>query len=97
MATSGDYQNYFEKDGVRYSHTIDPSSGRPITHRLASVTVIHSSCMKADGLATAINVLGPKKGYDLAQRENLPVFMIIRKNNLFIEKMTRQFQNFLHK
>ncbi len=99
MATSGDYQNYFEKDGIRYSHTIDPTTGRPITHRLASVTVVHSSCMKADALATAINVLGPKKGYELAVKENLLVFMILkeRRGNGFMGKMTPQFEEILLK
>ncbi len=99
MATSGDYQNYFEKDGVRYSHTINPTTGRPITHRLASVTVTHTSCMKADALATAINVLGPEKGYELAVKENLPVFMILkeRSGNDFIGKMTPQFEEILLK
>lgn len=95
VATSGDYRNYFEKDGIRYSHTIDPHSGRPITHQLASVTVIHDSCMVADGLATAINVLGPDKGYQLAQRLNLAVFMIIREENRFVERMTPPFKKFL--
>jgi len=92
MATSGDYHNYFETDGVRYSHTIDPGTGRPITHRLASVTVVHASCMTADALATAIDVLGPGKGYRLALKENLPVFLVIREKDGFVEKMTPQFQ-----
>jgi len=92
MATSGDYRNYFEENGIRYSHTIDPTAGKPITHKLASVTVIHSSCMKADALATAISVLGPDKGFELALKENLAVFLLIRKENLFIEKMTPQFE-----
>lgn len=94
MATSGDYHNYFEKDGVRYSHTIDPNTGRPITHKLASVTVIHASCMTADAMATAIDVLGPEKGYEFALKENLPVFLVIREKDGFIEKMTPPFQAF---
>jgi thiamine biosynthesis lipoprotein len=96
MATSGDYHNYFEKDGVRYSHTIDPSTGRPITHKLASVTVVHASCMTADALATAIDVLGPGKGYELALKENLPVFLVIREKDTFVEKMTPRFQTLLN-
>ncbi|MGD2088623.1 MAG: FAD:protein FMN transferase [Candidatus Aminicenantes bacterium] len=95
MATSGDYFNYFEKDGVRYSHTIDPTTGKPITHKLASVTVIHESCMTADAMATAINVLGPGKGYQLAIKENLAVFMIIRGKAGFIERMTPRFHEIL--
>ena len=95
VATSGDYRNYFEKDGIRYSHTIDPRTGRPITHRLASVTVVHDTCMIADGLATAITVLGPQNGYEFALREELPVFMIVRQQEGFIEKMTPKFKKYL--
>lgn len=95
MATSGDYHNYFEKDGVRYSHTIDPRTGSPITHKLVSVTVIHDSCMYADSMATAINVLGPEEGYRLAIKEHLPVFLIIRTKNGFIEMMTPEFKRIL--
>jgi thiamine biosynthesis lipoprotein len=95
IATSGDYRNYFEKDGVRYSHTIDPRTGMPINHTLASVTVIHGSCMIADGMATAITVLGPDEGYELAIKEELPIFMIVREGNEFVEKMTPSFKQFL--
>jgi thiamine biosynthesis lipoprotein len=95
MATSGDYHNYFEKDGIRYSHTIDPGTGRPITHKLASVTVVHASCMTADALATAIDVLGPGKGYELALKEDLAVFLVIREKDSFVEKMTPRFQALL--
>ncbi|HPG41369.1 MAG TPA: FAD:protein FMN transferase [bacterium] len=95
VATSGDYRNYFEKDGIRYSHTIDPSTGRPITHKLASVTVLHDSCMVADGLATAINVLGPEKGYEFAINQNLMVFMIVKSDTGFVEKMTPGFEKLL--
>jgi thiamine biosynthesis lipoprotein len=95
MATSGDYRNYFEKDGVRYSHTIDPKTGRPISHNLASVTVIKDCCMVADALATAINVLGPEKGYDLAIKENLAVFFILKSDEGFTEKTTPEFERIL--
>ena len=97
MATSGDYFNYFEKDGVRYSHTIDPTTGKPITHKLASVTVLHPSCMTADALATVINVMGPEKGFRLAVRENLAAFFVVRETGSFIEKMTPAFKVFLEK
>ncbi len=95
MATSGDYHNYFERDGVRYSHTIDPRTGRPITHALASVSVIHKSCAYADGLATAINVMGPEKGFAFAEKRNLAVFMIVRQKDGFVEKMTSGFEKLL--
>ena len=95
MATSGDYHNYFERDGVRYSHTIDPRTGRPITHALASVSVIHKSCAYADGLATAINVMGPEKGFAFAEKRNLAVFMIVRQEDGFVEKMTSDFKKMI--
>ena len=95
MATSGDYHNYFERDGIRYSHTIDPRTGRPITHALASVTVLHKSCAYADGLATAINVMGPEKGYAFAEKRNLAVFMIVRQGDGFVEKMTSGFEKMI--
>lgn len=95
MATSGDYHNYFEKDGVRYSHTIDPTTGRPITHNLASVSVVHDNCTYADGLATAIDVMGPDKGFDFAVAKNLPVFMLVKEGDGFAEKMTPAFEALL--
>ena len=95
VATSGDYRNYFEKDGVRYSHTINPKTGKPITHKLASVTVVHEECMIADAYATAINVLGIEKGMQLAEKENLPVLMLIKSKDGFIEKMTPSFEAIL--
>jgi len=95
MATSGDYRNYFEKDGVRYSHTIDPRNGRPITHKLASVTVLHDTCMVADAMATAISVLGPEIGYEFALKQNLLAFMIVKDENGFVEKMTPGFEKLI--
>ncbi|MCP4042888.1 MAG: FAD:protein FMN transferase, partial [Gammaproteobacteria bacterium] len=59
LATSGDYRNYFEQDGQRFSHTIDPRTGRSSRHKLASVTVITPSAMHADAMATALTTLGP--------------------------------------
>ena len=78
IATSGDYQNYFEVDGKRYSHTIDPVAGRPITHDVASVSVLAETCMAADGWATAFTVLGPEKGMELARAQGLPVLILVR-------------------
>jgi thiamine biosynthesis lipoprotein len=79
MATSGDYRNYYERDGVRISHTIDARTGRPITHALASVSVIHPSCMTADALATALSVLGPEEGRRLVEQQELAALFLIRK------------------
>lgn len=71
MATSGDYRNFFEEDGTRYSHTIDPRTGRPISHGLASVTVLHPSAMLADAWATALLVLGLEQAYAMALENGL--------------------------
>ena len=97
MATSGDYRNYFEKDGVRFSHTIDPRTGKPITHNLASVTVIHENCMTADAAATAIDVLGPDDGMELGNKMGLAVYMILRAEDGFIERMNSSFKEMLVK
>ncbi|MBN1302482.1 MAG: FAD:protein FMN transferase [Melioribacteraceae bacterium] len=81
MATSGDYWNYFEENGIRYSHLIDPRTGKPIQHNLASVSVISEYCIEADGYATAIEILGPVEGLNFANEMELAVFMIVRANN----------------
>jgi thiamine biosynthesis lipoprotein len=95
IATSGDYRNYVEKDGKRYSHTIDPRTGRPIAHGLASVSVITSSAMRADALATAIMVMGPEQGYRLAAREALAVQLIIRGGDRPRVLVTPRFESYL--
>ncbi|MDZ7851505.1 MAG: FAD:protein FMN transferase [Halomonas sp.] len=79
LATSGDYRNYFEHNGQRYSHTLDPRTGRPIDHRLASVTVIHPSDAWADAWATALLVLGEEAGMSLARERSLAVLMLVRQ------------------
>ncbi len=95
VATSGDYLNYFERNGVRYSHLINAKNGKPIKHNLASVTVLSKNCSTADALATAINVMGPEVGYKFALEKKLPIFMIVREGNSFVEKMTPEFENFI--
>lgn len=84
VATSGDYRNYYEKDGQHYSHTINPNTGKPIHHKLASVTVLNESAMIADAQATALMVLGEKKGKIYAQQQKLKVYMIFREGNHFL-------------
>lgn len=79
LATSGDYRNYYERDGQRISHTIDARTGRPIRHTLASVSVLAESAMLADAYATAINVLGPAAGPALAKQRGLAVYWIERE------------------
>lgn len=78
MATSGDYRNYFEDAGVRFSHIIDSQTGRPITHKTASVTVIAEDSVRADAWATALLALGADRGLDVANSENLAVLFIVR-------------------
>ncbi len=78
MATSGDYKNFFEQDGVRYSHIIDPVTGRPITHRTTSVTVLAENAMMADAWATAMLALGQEEGLKLAEEHKLAVYFISR-------------------
>lgn len=95
MATSGDYRNYYESEGRRFSHTIDPDDGRPIDHRLASVTVIADDCMTADALATAFNVMGPEKAKALATRENIAAYFIVRGDNGFETDYSPAFSSFL--
>jgi thiamine biosynthesis lipoprotein len=81
LATSGDYRNYYEIDGVRYSHMIDPRTGRPITHNLASVSVVDETCTRADGFATALLVLGPDEGYSLAVQEDLAALFLVHEGS----------------
>ena len=78
VATSGDYRNYFEVDGQRFSHTIDPRTGRPVTHQLASVSVFHPSNAWADAWATALLVVGEQEAMQLAIENNLKVLLLVR-------------------
>jgi len=95
MATSGDYRNFFENNGQRFSHTINPQTGQPVNHHLASVTVLRPSCMEADALATGLMVLGPDEGYKLAVQEKFPAFFVTRTKRGFEEKMTPDLEPFL--
>lgn len=84
ITTAGDYRDYFEKEGIRYSHTIDPRSGRPIAHRLASVTVIAADAALADGYDTVLEVLGPEAGMAFAQRHGIAAYFISRTAHGFV-------------
>lgn len=95
IATSGDYRNYFEENGVRFSHTIDPNTAKPITHKLASVTVLAKTCAEADGLATAMMVMGPDKAKAFAEREAVEALFIVKSVNGFEEFMTSGFSDYL--
>jgi thiamine biosynthesis lipoprotein len=91
LATSGDYRNFFVEEGKRYSHTIDPRTGRPVTHELASVTVVAESCMRADALATALMVLGPDEGAAFCEEKGLAALFLIRDGDRFIRRATAAF------
>ncbi len=80
LATSGDYRNFFESDGQRFSHTIDPNTGRPVTHQLASASVVADNCALADAIATCMMVVGPDQGLQLAETKNWAVLLMQRKN-----------------
>ncbi|TPV95704.1 MAG: FAD:protein FMN transferase [Myxococcales bacterium FL481] len=91
LATSGDYRNYREVDGRRVSHTLDPRTGAPITHTLASVSLVHRHAMYADAYATALNVLGPDAGMEMAERLGLAALFLVRRGDRFEEKMSSAF------
>ena len=78
IATSGDLYHAYERGGRRYSHTIDPRTGEPVAHALASVTVLHPECMQADALATVLTVLGPREGLVFAQSRGLAALLCER-------------------
>jgi FAD:protein FMN transferase len=95
MATSGDYRNYFEKESIRYSHTIDPATGKPILHNLASVTVLAKSAMQADAMATAFMVLGTNKTHQLADELGIAVYTLSKSTTGFEERYNTHFKSYL--
>ncbi len=97
ISTSGSYRNYYELDGKRISHIIDPRSGRPIQHELVSVTVIAPTALEADTWDTGLMVLGTDKAKEVVQREGLAVMMIIKEGEGFRSWMSPQFSAFLLK
>ena len=95
VATSGDYRNYFEQNGVRYSHTIDPRVGMPVAHGLASVTVLSKSCAEADAWATAFTVMGADLSIELAERMGLAVHLMVREQQQFRALSSAEFKPYL--
>ena len=83
VATSGDYRNFYTLENQRYSHIIDPTTGYPVTHNAASVTVRANNSIEADAWATALLVLGPETGIEVADKKDLAVLMILRNSNGF--------------
>lgn len=92
VSTSGDYRNFVEYSEQRYCHEIDPRTGRPVRHGLASVSVVHASGARADALATALMVLGPEDGYAMARRMGLAALFIERGEAGFRMRATPEFE-----
>jgi thiamine biosynthesis lipoprotein len=78
ISTAGDYRKYFEHADRRYSHIIDPATGRPVEHPLVSVTVVAGTCLEADGWDTPLLVLGPERGFACAKEYNVAAIFISR-------------------
>jgi FAD:protein FMN transferase len=95
MATSGNYRNFIGEGAQRRSHTVDPRTSRPVTHSLASVSVITDNCTDADAWATALSVLGPEEGFALAESLNLAAFFLVRENGQFAKKATTAFNGLI--
>ena len=96
MATSGDYRQFRMEGDKRISHTIDPRTGQPIGHALASVTVFAPRCIDADAYATAIMVLGPEAGMDLVNRNpSLDALMILRNKDGFELRYSQHVKDYL--
>ncbi|VVO82700.1 FAD:protein FMN transferase [Pseudomonas fluorescens] len=92
LSTSGDYRNYFVQGGKRYSHTFDARTGAPVSHALASVTVIHPSALMADGLSTLLLILGPERGWDYAEKHDVGAFFVIRADTGFVTRASHAFE-----
>lgn len=92
VATSGDYRNFFEEDGRRYSHTIDPRTGYPVNHTLTGVTVVSTQSAYADAVATAFLVLGPEDGLALAEKLRIAAYFLVKTDNGIEEKSSSQFE-----
>ncbi len=95
ISTSGSYRNYYELDGKRISHVIDPQTGHPINHKLVSVTVIAPTALEADGWDTGLMVLGPEKAQQVVHEQGLAVYMIVKEGDGFKTWMSPQFRTFL--
>lgn len=95
ISTAGSYRNYFEKDGVRYSHAIDPATGKPITHNTVSVTVIGDTATFTDAIDTGLLVMGADEALKFANDRNLAIYCIVKTNEGFKARYSRAFRNYL--
>jgi thiamine biosynthesis lipoprotein len=82
FATSGDYRNFFEVNGIRYSHVIDPRTGFPVSNRVVSASIVCSTCTMADGIATAVMVMGVNKGLEMINRlDGVEGLIVVEQHN----------------
>ncbi|MFL6549803.1 MAG: FAD:protein FMN transferase [Povalibacter sp.] len=95
VTTSGEYRHYVIRKGHRYSHTIDPRTGRPVEHTLASVIVIAPTAFEADAWATALNVFGEEAGYSFALQRQMAAMFIVDVSGRLEPRMTPQFDQYL--
>ncbi|MEH6564562.1 MAG: FAD:protein FMN transferase [Halopseudomonas sp.] len=91
VSTSGDYRNYYEVDGQRFSHTFDARSGHPVMHKLAAVTVLDETAAEADALSTLLMIMGEERGWDYAIAHDIPAFFVIREGEAFVSRGTPPF------
>ena len=95
LSTAGSYRNYYELDGRRYSHIIDPATGEPVTHKLVSASVITPTALEADALDTALMVMGPEQAMAFATEHKLAVYLIEKTSTGFAAKHTPEFAPYL--
>ncbi|MEB6608066.1 FAD:protein FMN transferase [Aeromonas sanarellii] len=95
VSTAGSYRNYYELDGKRYSHIIDPATGEPVTHRLVSASVITPTALEADALDTALMVMGPERAMAFAKEHRLAVYLIEKTDQGFVARHTPEFAPYL--
>lgn len=95
LSTAGSYRNYYELDGQRYSHIIDPATGAPVTHKLVSASVMANTALEADALDTALMVMGPDQAMAFAKEHQLAAYLIIKTEQGFTAKFTPQFAPYL--
>ncbi len=95
VTTSGEYRHYDIREGQRYSHTIDPRTGRPVEHDLAAVVVVSSTALQADAWAIALNVLGEQAGAALAEQQQIPALFIARRGGRWVQRATPGFEQYV--
>lgn len=95
IATSGDYRNFFVDGGQRYSHSIDPRTGQPVTHELASVSVVAESAITADALSTALMIMGPELAMNYASKNQVAIHLVVKSGSKLKEHYSSEFESLL--